>query len=410
MRLSKISAVLRHLQGIYRSKGLSLPLAEPFNYNSHDYAPPSTTHTLAACIALFDAEYFIPLARALLDIGWPLNAEIKDEHFNGNMIAYHLNYANAREDISPLLDSLPEPLDLTSKISGDSLLCAIGSRVALETVKRLIVGNDPNRIIGREIKNNSIVYAEQPLLIYSMDYVSGNSDKITPEYAYAVCNMLLTADADPNCTATRRFKPEFDHRNGVTRLENSALEWAIMQEYFDIFTLLLDHGADPARRTCIKQEQFVHFACTRMSGRPESTVTPYLDELERRGLLDLEAKSGTEATALLMTVSKCQTPLVRYFLDRGANPNAVGGFDNSAALHRALSNWGWVDNVSRRETVELLLAAGADCHWVDPDGDYPLMCAAGYGSLAGLEALLAHGVDTRQANAQGRTALHFDLL
>lgn len=406
MRLSKVSAVLRRLQGIYRSKGQSLPLAEPFHYNQHDYAPLSTTHTLAACIALYDAEYFIPLARTLLDIGWPLNAAINDEHFNGNMIAYYLEYAKAGEDISLLLDTLPEPLDVTSEISGDPLQRAIGSRVSLETVQRLIVGNDPNRIIGRKIKGDSVVYVEQPLLIYTMDHVSGDRDKITPEYAYAVCNMLLSAGADPNCTSTRRFKPEFDHRNGVTRLENSALEWAIMQEYFDIFTLLLDHGADPARRACIKQEQFVHFACTRLSSKPESTIILYLDELERRGLLDIEARSGTEATPLLMAVSKCQTPLVRYLLDRGANPNAVGGFDNSAALHRALSNWGWVDKVSRRETVELLLAAGADCHWIDPDGDYPLMCAAGYGSLAGLEALLAHGADPRQANAQGRTALH----
>ncbi|WP_191091619.1 ankyrin repeat domain-containing protein [Affinibrenneria salicis] len=405
MPLSKVTAALHRLQEIYRSRGLSLPLEEPFNYNSNDYAPLDSCLTLADLAVRYNAESFMILAPALLSIGWPLNAVMQNEHFSGNLIASFMFYAHAGEDISPLLDSLPEPLDQLSEESGDPLRWALVSRVSLETVRRLIAGDDPNRVIARKMKDNIVAYNEQPLLIYSMDRAGGNNESVG-QYLCGLSRLLLEQGADPNCTSKRKLTREYQHREGIIRLEFSALEWSAMLGYFDLFKLLLDHGADPRRRCCIKQEQFVHFLSTRQSDKPQSEIIRYLDELDRRGLLDIEACSGQNATPLLYAVSKCQTQLVRYFLDKGANPDAVGGFDNSAALHRAISNWGWVSGEDRRATVEMLLAAGADMNWLDPDGDSPLMCASACGCLTAIEALLAHGADPRQSNPRGRTALH----
>lgn len=75
-------------------------------------------------------------------------------------------------------------------------------------------------------------------------------------------------------------------------------------------------------------------------------------------------------------------------------------------LHRAISNWNYIDKEARRATVEVLLAHGADANGLDPDGDTPLMCAAAYGCLTAVEALLAHGVDVNITNPAGITALH----
>lgn len=406
MPISKVVVALHQLQEIYHSQGVALPLETPFNYNKNDTAPLKGNELLAEAIAMYNADDFVRLATVVLELGWPLNAIIKGEYFSGNIIAFFLHYAHSLEDISPLLRRLPEPLDLTSEHAGDPLRQAIFSCVSQDTIRYLLPGNEVNRTIGRHLKGGVIEYTEQPLLIYALHCVDINKDEdIGEDYAYGLCRMLLQQGADPNAIEKRRTIPGYNRSNGV-RLENTVLEWSAIVNHFAVFSLLLDRGADPSRKTCIKQEQFVHFACTRMSSRSGSTIIRYLDELERRGLLEIEALSGQNATPLLMAVSKCQRELVRYFLDRGANPNAIGGFDNSSALHRALTNWDWVNKDTRRDTVKMLLDAGTNGEWIDPDGDTPLICAAAYGCLAALEVLLEHGVNPNQATPKGRTALH----
>jgi ankyrin repeat protein len=79
---------------------------------------------------------------------------------------------------------------------------------------------------------------------------------------------------------------------------------------------------------------------------------------------------------------------------RAASRNAMG----VTALHSAVADGG------DRETVDALIAAGADVNAVQSDGFVPLHAAAQTGSDGVAEALLAAGADPSAANDAGKTA------
>jgi len=413
MNHSQTCDVLLRLHAIYSSRNAELPLNETFEYGEkvHDWMNRSRLLPEAAC--LYSAQFSMPLMRRVLDIGWPLNAEVRTDDFSGNIVAYFLRYAYMNEDLSPFLEALSasEVLDVNSPESGDPLRQAIVSVSTARTLEYLLERvDDLDRCVRWHVNGKTTEYIDEPYLIYAMDSIRpGFLERKTPEhqaYVWRVCRQLLEHGADPNVETQARLQPSANSTSGVTRLRTTALEEAAAHSLFEVFTLLLDHGADPRRRTCIKEEQLVHYLCTRQSGRPAEEIIRYLDELERRGLLDIEARTRQNATPLLYAASKCQTELVRYFLERGADVHAEGGFDNSCALHRAISNWDWVGKENRRDTVLALLTGGANVNQTDPDGDTPLTAAALYGCLTVVEALLSHGADVNRAGAKQRSALH----
>jgi hypothetical protein len=121
-----------------------------------------------------------------------------------------------------------------------------------------------------------------------------------------------------------------------TRDKESALHLAAGTGDAKIIRLLLEHGADP------KIEDIFH---------------------------------GTPLVALLMSYDEADGnaevvhELARAFIERGANVNATDS-NKGSALH-------WAASQSLHETVELLLARGADPKAEDDDGDTPLTRTVG---------------------------------
>lgn len=103
---------------------------------------------------------------------------------------------------------------------------------------------------------------------------------------------------------------------------------------------------------------------------------------------DIECRTGLEHhggyTPLGSLVALRSYEGVRWFLERGANPNAVGGPLNETALHVALRYH------CRIETVRLLLEFGADAGVRDAEGETALDLARRFESPA-IELLLKGG-------------------
>ena len=88
--------------------------------------------------------------------------------------------------------------------------------------------------------------------------------------------------------------------------------------------------------------------------------------------------------------------IVQLFLDRGADPNAVGGRGESA-LHAALPHY---------DTVMILLRSGADPNIAHAaTGDTALMKAALDLNVDLVRLLLEHGADVTQVNREGKSVL-----
>ena len=83
----------------------------------------------------------------------------------------------------------------------------------------------------------------------------------------------------------------------------------------------------------------------------------YLDEVKRlvAAGVPVDAADAFGTTALLLAAGQGRTEVVRYLLERGANPSTREGFFNSSVLEQALSK-----EPPHVELAKMLLAAGAE--------------------------------------------------
>lgn len=405
------AAALRSLKQIFDAHQQPLPFTEEFTYNPDSPTDLSRRNMLPAWIARYKAAGFVLHLQAMIDCGYDINTEVVDDDgFHGNIIAIWGQYASMGEDISAFLKTLDTPVDVNSPQSGNPLRWLICSGVSVETVKCLLpLAENIDQPYRVDVGNTIMVALDHGIfyhILFRCHSKEGDAEKY--QYCKDVCHLLLEHGADPNAVTQRELQPHILERNrwGQFRTEETLLEAAAQFDNIDVFRDLLDHGADPHQPMGITGEPFEIFAVSRFNDNDPVRPLKFLRELEQRGLLDLTFTTKINNTPLLAAAAQCFAPLVEYLLEKGADVTAVGGFDNSPALHRAISQWNHVDPEDRRKTVELLLKFGADPSVIDPDGDTALMSATSYGCLSAVEALLAHGVDVNQANELGFTALH----
>lgn len=111
---------------------------------------------------------------------------------------------------------------------------------------------------------------------------------------------------------------------------------------------------------------------------------------------NVEWRTPSDESPLMMAALKGHTELVRKLVARGADVNKPGW----APLHYAATH-------GHLKIMELLLEEHAFIDAQSPNGTTPLMMAAHYGTPAAVKLLLDAGADTQMKNELGLTAIDF---
>jgi ankyrin repeat protein len=245
-----------------------------------------------------------------------------------------------------------------------------------------------------------------------------------------VVRALLNRGADVNARETYKGQ--------------TALMWAAAERHPAVVKLLLEHGADwkvrsfdretkPPRLSAassispIARGGFTALAFSAREGDVE-TARIMLD-----AGVDVDYGDVDDTTALTVAIMNKQYTFAKFILDRGADPNIVGGYGRTALYAITdIRNEDWSTLPNRKaqdplpslEIVKLLLERGADVNatltaplpgrsgmdsgdtTLGP-GATPLMRAARAGDAAVMRLLLEKGADAGATTKDGNTALMF---
>jgi len=193
-----------------------------------------------------------------------------------------------------------------------------------------------------------------------------------------VAHLLLDAGADPNTFVL--FQRDDPH----SRIP--ALYFACMARNVPLVSLLLERGANPN-----DGESVYHSA--------EQDIVPCLELLLAHGA-DLSGRHSNWNNTPLYFISGYRpldphTPRMlrgmRWMLEHGADPNVTSYAHRETPLH-TLARGG-----HSAETLEVLIAHGADVNARRADGKTPYVLALRAGATVSAATLLAHGATTEGA-------------
>lgn len=109
-------------------------------------------------------------------------------------------------------------------------------------------------------------------------------------------------------------------------------------------------------------------------------------------------RDSEDVTLLHWAAINNKTTIVDYYLNKGADINAIGGDLKSTPLQ-------WAIRQGHLQMVVLLVKRGADLNVIDIEGCNALHLAAQLGHTPIVAYLIAKGMDIDQPNANGMTAL-----
>lgn len=224
------------------------------------------------------------------------------------------------------------------------------------------------------------------------------------KYYFEIMEYMFKLGANPNLLYYYK-KYEKDEKFA----ESSKLLGIIMNDPRDnseLVELFLDNGADYKVKTSRMKESLIFTVVHRNLETTDELRVKYLELLWNRGKFDLEERNNLNSTPLIAASQGGHYLALKWLIDKGADINVIGGFDNSPPMHKAISNHSYISPENRAKTVEILIDAGADIEEFDTEDFTPLMSAAYYGCNSVVGLLLARGVEVNKKNASGMTALH----
>lgn len=117
-------------------------------------------------------------------------------------------------------------------------------------------------------------------------------------------------------------------------------------------------------------------------------------------LFRLGVSAADRQSALVWAARYGQPEAIADLIGRGADPNAAWGVNGWPPLLHAIHK-------NRIESIPALLDGGAGVDTGGPNGETPLMMAAGYGYTGIVRLLLQRGADAHRTMATGDNALDF---
>ena len=238
---------------------------------------------------------------------------------------------------------------------------------------------------------------------------------------------LLKAGAKANL----KYKKSWQY-GGYTGYEGkSILEMCYNnteQMFLDMYTLLLENGADPKHDTSIFAA--THYGYLKVvkllvkygadihqlnSKRFNENILQFIDFSKENSLEMLKyfLNKGVDAKAIDDRGKNCLFNIsednhlqhAQLLIDAGADVNQKEKFTNCNVLHNIVT----ISHNNFTKILQFLIDAGADTNAWDSDEKSPLIAASKYGNIDAINVLLNNGVDVNQQykdkETRGKTAL-----
>lgn len=232
--------------------------------------------------------------------------------------------------------------------------------------------------------------------------------------------VLLEHGADPNLT----------NNTGWT-----ALEIARYYGNEPIAQILLEHGAKDSKKNIALDKELITAVCGKFDGPgfppypgvPEDTTEKSPAELLLAGA-SANASDPDGNTALMYAVMFGKTETIELLIKNGANVNVLNRYESTPLIKAAIKNdvasakllldsgadielgqkngtpLMWAALNRRNEMIKFLVANNASVNARDSYGNTPLTNAARAGDLETIQLLLAHGADCHLTTLNGKTA------
>ncbi len=184
-----------------------------------------------------------------------------------------------------------------------------------------------------------------------------------------------------------------DNGADVNSTDGWALQTAAAEGHKEIVQELLERGVDVN-------------ACTANENFPEGTALQAAAEAGKLDIVKLLIKHnvnpnlgpGSHTCPLIAATEGGEDKIVEVLIEAHANVNVFGGYDGSTPLIKAAL-------FLPKESVELILKAGADINTPDNEGDTALIAAAYRGDQDCVEYLLGEGAEIMHSNKAGSNAI-----
>ena len=172
---------------------------------------------------------------------------------------------------------------------------------------------------------------------------------------------------------------------------------AVYSDWPELAVLLLDRGADTET---VDSSGDTPLLVAALLGKVAA-----LDVLAGRGA-NVRARNEDGLSALHLAAQGSRAEAVRFLLSLGLDPNHGINKRREACLH-IVDNWCVSDTsaIECRETIRLLLRAGADIDAPNADGNTPVLLATQRQRTTSLDELIRWGADFQKPGVLRRTPL-----
>jgi ankyrin repeat protein len=383
-----------NLEEVSRLIELGLEIDKPFPSGDLQYKNLMPGYSpLMYCIASGKFE----MAKLLINNGAQLN--FQDELAGNTALSLAIDRENI-ELVALLLKKGADP-NICKKYMGPALFSAIGSNnYAIFTLlidyhadifyKDTVFGDEMKTALDMAELRGS---RKMALWLKKAGVANGCAPETKEEY-------FFQAVKDNDIRNVKKYIGQGMDPNYKDTHERTALMWAVMYGYHDLVRFLLDHGADIAVRQ--EHSNFIPLLTAADNGDLE-LVKLCLD----RGI-DINIQDKYRDTALLLSCKEQHTEIVKYLLDRGADP-AIRGFLDLDAFWYAFEKKNY-------QILELLIKhkTNLDSYYIsprdsgEPRGFFPataLFHAVYYDDVEMASFLLDHGADADAVYEHGLSPL-----